>query len=199
MAIFYTDTGSLSLLEVSRSLTVSGSGSGIFKVTGSTGGIFEISDITSAGNLFTVTSASIDVLSVGSNHVKISASLITTGSIISTVNIFSRGGTVSDYTNGITNNQWYAVWRCPFSCSVTAMYGLRDGGTTAQINARRSGSTGYALHTGSNLTLTTQDVWTAVNSVQNVSYVAGDSLEIIISGSGGSPNQVGVQVDFVRV
>lgn len=188
MAIFYTDTGSFG------EVTISGSSFQLLLVSGTAGAIFEVNNSPGSSEVLSVSSASAEFLKINNDY-----TTIISGSLTVTNNVFSRGGTISDYTNGITNNQWYAVWRCPFSCSVTAMYGLRDGGTTAQINARRSGSTGYSLHTGSNLTLTTQDVWTAVNSVQNVSYVAGDSLEIIISGSGGSPNQVSVQVDFVRV
>lgn len=113
--------------------------------------------------------------------------------------MFSKGGGIADYTSGITINQAYVVWRAPFSCSVVSLYGWRDGGTTAQINARRSGSGGYALHTGSNLVLGTQDVWVTANSVTNTTYVVGDSLEIIMSGSTGTPNQIAVQVDFVRI
>lgn len=71
MAIFYTDTGSLGRLEVS------GSGNAIISVSGSRGPILEVSDLSSTSDLFTITSASIDVLSIDqSQNVTISGSLI---------------------------------------------------------------------------------------------------------------------------
>ena len=77
MAIFYTDTASISRLEVSSSLRVSGSGASIFTVSGSKGGLFEISDIGFSNDIFTVSSASIDVFSINdSQNVTISGSLI---------------------------------------------------------------------------------------------------------------------------
>ena len=77
MAIFYTDTASISRLEVSSSLRVSGSGSSIFTVSGSKGGLFEISDIGSSNDIFTITSASIDIFSIDqSRNITISGSLV---------------------------------------------------------------------------------------------------------------------------
>lgn len=86
MAIFYTDTGSLSRLEISGSslfsgsshvLKVQGSGSNIVTISGSNGSILEISDITPGVDIFTITSASIDVFSIDSaQNVTISGSLV---------------------------------------------------------------------------------------------------------------------------
>jgi hypothetical protein len=193
-------TGSLivSSSDAGVDLRVIGSGSAIMEITGSLGGLISVSD-SIVGSILTVQTGSVRILDVLSEgRVRISGETLVTGALISTVNRFSKGGTIADYTAGITNNQFYVVWRAPFNCDVVAMYGWRDGGTGAEVNARRSGSAGYATHSGSNLSLTTQDNWIAFNSVQNVSYAAGDSLEIIISGSAGTPNQVSVQVDFVR-
>ena len=38
-----------------------------------------------------------------------------------------------------------------------------------------------------------------INSVTNSIYAPGESLEIILSGSTGTPNQLAVQVDFVKI
>jgi hypothetical protein len=77
MPIFYTDTGSLGRLEVSGSVQISGSGNSILSVSGSGGVLFNVSDLTSTSDLFTISSASIDVLSIGqSQNVTISGSLV---------------------------------------------------------------------------------------------------------------------------
>jgi hypothetical protein len=77
MPIFYTDTGSLGRLEVSGSVQISGSGNSILSVSGSGGVLFDVSDLSPTSDLFTISSASIDVFSIGqSQNVTISGSLI---------------------------------------------------------------------------------------------------------------------------
>lgn len=66
----------------SNVLTVLGSGSTIFTISGSDGAIFSINDDSISSTLFSVTSASINILNVdNSKNVSISGSLIVTGSI----------------------------------------------------------------------------------------------------------------------
>lgn len=95
MATFYTDTGSLGRLEVTGStilsssiggtLQIQGSGSNILSILGSKGSLLEISDTAGTGDIFTIQSASIDVLTVDSNkNVNISGSLTITGSLVLT-------------------------------------------------------------------------------------------------------------------
>jgi hypothetical protein len=91
MPIFSTNTASINLLQVTGSsifsgssnvLTVLGSGSTIFTISGSDGAIFSINDDSTSSTLFSVTSASINILNVdNSKNVSISGSLIVTGSI----------------------------------------------------------------------------------------------------------------------
>jgi len=167
----------------------------------------QFSVISGSSTEFVVTGTGVTIGNAVTDTHRITGSLTITGSLIMTgslivsgsggAGVFSKGGTVADLLNGISISGSYITWRAPFSCSVVALYGRRSGGTAPQINARRSGSAGYALHTGSNLTLTTADAWVQANSVTNVSYVAGDSLEIVVSGSGNS--QVAVQVDYIKV
>lgn len=128
------------------------------------------------------------------NGATITGSIVVSGSNGS--GVFSQGGTLSDYVTGITTNGAYMVWRAPFSCSVVALYGYREGGGSAQINAQRTGSSGTALHTGSNIILSTDATWIGAVSVQNTNYNRGDALKIIVSGS--SNNQIAVQVDFIK-
>jgi len=124
-----------------------------------------------------------------------------TASIISASRLiydFSRGLSVGELTTGFTTNGAYYTWEAPYSCSVTGIRAKRTGGTGAEINARRSGSGGYSLHSAANLSLTTNNSWTSVATIQNPAYISGDSLEIIISGATYTPNQVIVQVNFVK-
>lgn len=128
------------------------------------------------------------------NGISITGSIVVSGSNGS--GVFSQGGTLSDYVTGITTSGSYMVWRAPFSCSVVALYGYREGGGNAQINAQRTGSSGTALHSATNVVLSTDATWTAASSIQNTNYNRGDALKIIVSGS--SNNQISVQVDFIK-
>jgi len=122
----------------------------------------------------------------------ITGSLLISGS--NGAGLFSKGGTIAEPVSGISVSSSYLSWIAPFPCEVVSMFGRRTGGTAPEVNARRSGSAGYALHSGSSLTLTTADAWTQFNSVQNTAYVIGDSLELVMSGSGNT--QIAVQVNF---
>jgi hypothetical protein len=104
----------------------------------------------------------------------------------------SRGGTFVN-PNGITAAINIIVWRAPFACTVTKVWGYRVGGTGATVNARKNGASN---HLASALSLTSGGGWMDGGAVQNQSYAAGDKLEIMIVTVAGSPTQVGVQVDF---
>jgi len=86
-------------------------------------------------------------------------------------------------------------WRAPYACTVTNVRGYRRGGTGATINAQRNGS---STHLSSDLSLTSADTWMDGGAVQNTAYAAGDSLELLLQSVAGSPDQVVIQVDFVR-
>lgn len=136
------------------------------------------------------------------NELTVIGQTVITGSLIVSgtfgAGVFSKGGTIADFTNLIATSASYYVWRAPYSASVVALYGRREaGGATTAVNARRSSSAGYLLHTASNLVLGTDQFWSRANSVQNTAYAPGDSLEIIISGSDNK--QVAVQVDFIKL
>ena len=129
--------------------------------------------------------------SASNRAVSINGSLIVSGS--NGAGVFSKGGTIADLINGVSTTGSYAVWRAPFPCQVVAVYGRRSGGTACQINASKNNT----LHSATNLSLSTDNTWTPVPTLQNTSYTIGDSLEIIISGSAN--NQVAVQVDFIKI
>lgn len=126
----------------------------------------------------------------------ITGSLVVSGS--NGAGIFSQGATLIDYSSGISNTGSYMVWRAPFSCSVVAIYGYYVGGTSPRVNAARSGSSGYGMITGSSFLVDQENVWVAAtaSALQNSSFNAGDSLQVIMSGSANY--QLAVQVDFIR-
>jgi hypothetical protein len=88
------------------------------------------------------------------------------------------------------------MWRSPFSCSIEQIYIKKLGSGIPTLNLRRSGSTGYAYHTASNISISTSDIWISPTSINNNIYIAGQSLEIIFTGSNVS--QIFVQADFKR-
>ena len=107
---------------------------------------------------------------------------------------FSRGGLIMNPT-GAAN---YSVWVAPFDCTVVAVKGymLATAPGSATINARKNGS---LTHHASNYTITTSGVWEDAGTIQNEGYVAGDSLEIMITAlAAPNPTQVAIQVDFQR-
>jgi hypothetical protein len=104
---------------------------------------------------------------------------------------FSRGGSILNPVAVIVN-----VWRAPYACVVTAVKGIRRGGTGATINARKNGASD---HLSSDLSLSSADTWMDGGSVQNTSYSAGDRLEIEVASVAGAPTEVSIQVDFARV
>lgn len=124
-----------------------------------------------------------------------SASYASTASFVS--QIFSEGASFADPINGISFSSSFCVFRAPYTCQVQALYGKRFGGANCFINARRSGSGGYTFHTASNVTLSSDNIWFSANSISGSNYQSGESLEIIVSGSGNS--QIAVQVDFIRI
>lgn len=141
------------------------------------------------------------IISASSNIVElvVVGQTVMTGSLVVSgsggYGVFSKGITVADLTNGFTVTGSYHVWRCPFPSTVVGVYGFKSGSANVQLNARRSGS-GTSLHLASNLTITNNNQWTSGGAVQNTTYSAGDSLEIIVSGS--SQYQVSVQVDYIK-
>lgn len=106
MAIFYTDTGSLGILQVSSSAQVSGSGSTILTVSGNSGGILAVGDYNQGDNIFEIVSASVNLFVVDANkNVSIANNLIVTGSITGSIASSSFATTASyaaraDQVNG---------------------------------------------------------------------------------------------------
>lgn len=128
-----------------------------------------------------------------SQNLTITGSLIVSGS--GGAGVFSKGITLADFTAPFNVTGSYFVWRAPYNATVVALYAIKSGSSNISVNARRSGS-GTSLHLASNLTITANNLWTAGGAPQNTTYSAGDSLEIILSGS--SVIQTSIQVDFIK-
>ena len=100
------------------------------------------------------------------------------------------GGVILSPTTAATP----VIWRAPYSCTVTNVRGLRNGGTGAVINANNAGA---ALLAGS-LSLVAADAWTDGGAVQNAAVVAGNAIQLNFVSFAGAPNYVSIQVDLTR-
>ena len=110
--------------------------------------------------------------------------------------VFSRGGSIYK-AGGIANEALnIIVWRAPFTCSATNVWGYRIGGTGAAINARKNGNLNLLA---SALSLSSAEVWMDGGAVQNENFAAGDKLEIMIVGTTDIVSQLAIQIDFSRV
>ena len=110
--------------------------------------------------------------------------------------VFSRGGSICK-AGGIANEALnIIVWRAPYTCIATNVWGYRIGGTGAAINARKNGNLNLLA---SALSLSSADVWMDGGAVQNENFAAGDKLEIMIVSTTDIVSQLAIQVDFSKV
>lgn len=86
------------------------------------------------------------------------------------------------------------IWYANVACTVTAIRAYTTGGTSANINARKNGSS--ALLAG-DLTANA-GAWTSTTTIQNASFSVADSLEVRLISLSGSPTAVAFQVECTR-
>jgi hypothetical protein len=103
---------------------------------------------------------------------------------------FSRGGSFVNPT-GVEPVD-IIVWRCPFDCTVTGVFGYALGGD-AMVNALRNADTLLASDA-----LAPAGDWTDLGAVQNTAFTAGDSLTIRVSSADDTTTEVGIQVDYTK-
>lgn len=89
----------------------------------------------------------------------------------------------------------YIIWQAPTDCTVTAVRGVRVGGTAATINASVNALDLLPL----DLSLTTAGSWLAGPNLQNFNVKAGDSLTVQVRSVSGSPSALTVQIDVKGV
>jgi hypothetical protein len=104
---------------------------------------------------------------------------------------FARGGTLLTPSAPIN----VIIWQATFACTVTNVRGYVVGATGSTVNARKNGT---LTHLSSDLTLGSTGTWLDGGAVQNTAYVANDSMEIMLTGVGGSPTELAIQVDLTR-
>ena len=114
---------------------------------------------------------------------------------------FTKGGTFYDpigLAGTAAASQNVTIWRAPFACTVTNLWGLMSGGTndTASVNAQKNNL--GTLATGSHIVITTLNTWFSASSLITTSFSAGDSLQIMLITSSGYPTAVSVQIDFKK-
>ena len=107
------------------------------------------------------------------------------------VSVFNVTGNILSAAVGATN---IVLWRATLSCTVVNVHGLRVGGTSVVVNARKNG---VSAHQTTDINLVSASEWTTGAAPINTAYVPGDRLEMMISVT-GTPSQVAVQVDFSR-
>lgn len=111
--------------------------------------------------------------------------------------VFARGGTFVNATTLSAGNA--IVWRAPFSCTVTGLYGYRVGGTGATVNAGK-GTTASPTNPilSSDLSLSSAETWTSGGAVQNTAFASGDPLIIELVTVTGSVTEAAIQVEFTK-
>lgn len=88
----------------------------------------------------------------------------------------------------------YIVWRVPFACTVTAVRGYVDTGTTTQINAKKVGTGDFC---SADITIDPSDAWEAGTVNQNTALSAGDTVAVEIVAA-GTATQLTIQVEVTR-
>lgn len=185
-------TGSFTgnVADLTQHLKITGS----LTITGSNGA----SEFTVVGQSTFSGSVVMESKTASETELKVVGNTIITGSLVVSgsggYGVFSKGITLADLTNGFDVTGSYFVWRAPYPATVVALWAIKSGSSNISVNARRSGSA--TNHAASNLTITANNLWSSAATTQDTSYSAGDSLEIIFSGS--SVLQSSIQVDFIK-
>lgn len=90
----------------------------------------------------------------------------------------------------------FVAWRAPFAAQLTGLRAYRVGGSGATVNARKNG---VANHLPVDLSVSVVGAWIDGGVLQNASYAAGDTLEVVFAAVTGSPTQLIVQIDLTTV
>ncbi len=109
---------------------------------------------------------------------------------------FTKGGTFYNPDGVPSGEKFIPLWFSPFSCSATAVRGYILSGTNATINAYKNSVNTDLLAT--DLLISTTGAWTSSETLQNNTFVSGDTFGITLIQNTGNPVSITVQVDFVR-
>lgn len=103
---------------------------------------------------------------------------------------FERGGAIF-IAAGITAAFDVIIWQATEACSVQFVKGVRVGGATATINARKNAA---LEHLSADLSLTPSGTWVQSTTIINPNYAVGDSMEIRLKSVTGNPTEVAIVV-----
>lgn len=160
MPIFYTDTGSLGRLEVTGStamsgssnvLNVKGSGSSILVISGSVGGLMEISDIGASNRIFSLSSGSIEVMSIDrARNLTLSGSAGISGSVSITGSLSVTGAISGSFPINIRTHR--------FELGVSSTTAITTGAKGRKSVSYAGTIVGWRL-VADQSTTTTIDIW----------------------------------------
>jgi hypothetical protein len=113
---------------------------------------------------------------------------------------FTKGGVFYNSDGLASGIQRTIVWTAPFSCTATNVRGFvvnvsgNASPTSATINAVKNA----ANLLSSDFIVTGSGIWMNSGTLQNSSFVVGDSLWLNISNAVNGPASVAIQVDFTK-
>ena len=116
--------------------------------------------------------------------------------------IFSRGGTFYD-PYGLSGNgafsQSVIIWRAPFVCTATAIYGYQVANTLSTTSSLTAWHNGATMLTAP-IAVTASNVWVAhsASALISTSFAIGDRLQITLLTCSFGTTQSAVQIDFTR-
>lgn len=91
----------------------------------------------------------------------------------------------------------YVVWRAPFACTVTALRGYVDVGTTTAVNAFKGSLATPTNFSTANMTITAADSWISDTTLDVTAVAAGDAVGFRITTI-GTAGEVTIQIDLTR-
>lgn len=91
----------------------------------------------------------------------------------------------------------YIVWRAPFACTVTAIRGYVDAGTTTVINAFKGSVSSPTNFSTADLSITSATSWISDTTLDTTSVASGDAVGVEVV-TVGTATEVTIQVDLTR-
>jgi len=97
--------------------------------------------------------------------------------------------------NGITATDDLIAWRAPYACTISKLWAFYHAGTEFDVNALNEG----ADICSADYTVDTPDQWEDCGADQNLTLAAGEEVHVSIVSVTGAIEQIGIQLDVVRI
>lgn len=117
-------------------------------------------------------------------------------STASTVAWESQEFTVGAVVKSPVDGDLVIVWRAPFACTVTAVRGYSDAGTTSVVNAFKGTLASPTNFCSTNITIDPADAWEN-GTVTTSTVAAGDAVGVRVV-TAGTATELSIQIDFTR-